>query len=86
MSQYILSARCLTLVQIDDGYCVIDVVHKKGVVADFASAIQIRTAATQLLHTCIERGAPNRGGMIKKVGGYPYKNKLNHDTTTGVTS
>lgn len=58
----------MTLTNIADGFCAIDIVHKKGAVSDFATIAEIKTAATKVRYACVQNGAPNTGGMIRNVG------------------
>ena len=51
-----------------DGFCALDVVHSKNSVSDFASPLEIKQAAAQIMDGCIRNGAPNTGGMIGNVG------------------
>lgn len=53
---------------IDDGKCIIDVVHKAGKVSDFASVNEVTGAAQKVLSDCVYSGQPHRGGMIGDVG------------------
>lgn len=69
-----------------DGFCAIDVVHKRGFVADIASPLQIKQAAAQVMTGCIKNGAPNMGGMIGNVGTLSTKGDLLRETDKSCSS
>lgn len=53
----------------DDGQCVIDVVNFHSHASDFASPLEIRFAAEQVLQMCIDPvGSPAKGGFVANVG------------------
>ncbi|KAL9130639.1 MAG: hypothetical protein Q9175_006969 [Cornicularia normoerica] len=53
----------------DDGQCVIDVVHRQDHNSDFASFLEIRHAADQVMQKCIDPPSnPAMGGFVANVG------------------
>ncbi|MCJ1452682.1 hypothetical protein MMC28_003025 [Mycoblastus sanguinarius] len=51
-----------------DGFCAVDIVHKKGAISDYASGLEVHTAAQRVLNGCVKSGAPNEGGYVGSVG------------------
>ena len=56
-------------IPIDDGQCVIDVLNYQSYSSDFASFLEIRYAAEQVLKKCVDPvSSPAKGGFIGHVG------------------
>lgn len=54
---------------IDDGQCVIDITNYQSGFSDFASFLEIRYAAEQVLQKCIDPvSSPATGGFVANVG------------------
>ena len=54
---------------IDDGQCAIDVVSYHPQNSDFASPLEIRSAAERVMEKCIDPvGSPAKGGFVANVG------------------